>query len=102
MWPTQESCLIGRLRVGLLRGDGELSEAEKKRLRSFSSTPTGLDASGSEGRSRCGIRQVEEQREARMVEMEGETEKHESWNELEKPDNKVWACWLSKPPADSE
>lgn len=44
---SQESCLIGRLRVGLLRGDGELSEAEKKGLRSFSSIPTGLCASGS-------------------------------------------------------
>ncbi len=47
--PTQESCLIGRLRVGLLRGEGELSDAEKKGLRSFSSTPTGLCVSGSEG-----------------------------------------------------
>lgn len=49
-WPTQESCFMGRLRVGLLRGDGELSEAEKKGLRSVSSTPTGLRASGSTGR----------------------------------------------------
>lgn len=46
---TQESCLIGRLRVGLLRGEGELSEAEKKGLRSFSSIPADLCASGSEG-----------------------------------------------------
>lgn len=54
MWPTQESCLIGRLRVGLLRGEGELSEAEKNGLRSFSSTPTGLCASGSEKDGRRG------------------------------------------------
>jgi len=54
-WPTQESCLIGRLREGLLRGDGELSKAEKKGLRSFSSNPTGVHASsGSEGGGRCG------------------------------------------------
>lgn len=38
--------MIGRLRVGLLRGEGKLSEAEKKGLRSFSSIPTGLCASG--------------------------------------------------------
>lgn len=54
MRPTQESCFIGRRRVGLLRGEGELSEAEKKGLRSFSSTPTGLCASGSERDGRCG------------------------------------------------
>ena len=47
---TQESCLIGRLRVGLLRGEGELSDAAKMGLRSFSSIPAGLCASGSEGR----------------------------------------------------
>lgn len=39
--------MIGRLLVGLLRGEGELSEAEKKGLRSFSSIPTGLCVSGS-------------------------------------------------------
>lgn len=48
--PTQESCLIGRRRVGLLRGAGELMDAEKTGRRGgFSSTPTGLWASGSEG-----------------------------------------------------
>lgn len=46
---TQESCLIGRRRVGLLRGAGELMDAEKTGRRGFSSTPTGLWASGSEG-----------------------------------------------------
>lgn len=53
--PTQESCLIGRLRVGLLRGEGELSDAEKKGLRRLGSIPTGLCASGrSEGDGKCG------------------------------------------------
>lgn len=47
--PTQESCLIGRRRVGLLWGAGELMDAEKTGRRGFASTPTGLWASGSEG-----------------------------------------------------
>ena len=38
----------------MLRGEGELSEAEKKGLRSFSSTPTGLCASGYERDGRFG------------------------------------------------
>lgn len=49
MPPTQESCLIGRRRVGLLRGAGELMDAEKNGRRGFSSTPTGLWVSESEG-----------------------------------------------------
>lgn len=74
MLPTQESCLIGRLRVGLLRGEGELSEAEKKGLLSFSSILTGLCASGSEGDKNLtgGIKQ---QREVNREETGGETEK---------------------------
>lgn len=35
---TQESCLIGRLLVGLLHGDGEWSEVDRKGFRSLSST----------------------------------------------------------------
>lgn len=76
MWPTQESCLIGRLRVGLLRGEGELSEAEKNGLRSFSSTPTGLCASGSERDGWDIDRGMEwKQREVNMEDTGGETEK---------------------------
>lgn len=44
---------MGRLRVGLLRGDSELREAEKKDLRSFSSIPAGLCAAGWEGDGMC-------------------------------------------------
>lgn len=68
---------MGRLRVGLLRGEGELSEAEKKGLRSFSSAPTGLRASGSTGDGRCGrdIDRVKEQREVNTEVTEGATQK---------------------------
>lgn len=38
--------------MGLLRGEGKPSEAEKKGLRSFSSTSAGFSGSGSEERDK--------------------------------------------------
>lgn len=75
--------MIGRLRLGLLRGEGELSEAEKIGLRSFSSISTGLCASGSEGDGRCGRDGDRRIRDERRTErstcgskLGGEPEKH--------------------------
>ena len=79
VWPTQESCLIGRLRVGLLRGESELRAAEKKgRDRSLSSIRTGLWAAGCVGEVKVwtrGWREDEEKEQWKMEDTAGETER---------------------------
>lgn len=44
--PTQESCLMGRPRAGLLQGDGELMDVDRNGRRGFLSTPADAHAFG--------------------------------------------------------